>query len=134
MSDVYLNDDLFYVFYDGACSVCSREIAWMRRRSERENVSSIVWMDIAAQDFDAQKYGRTFEDFYSRMHVYSHGEFFVAMDAVRELYCKLGMGKYVAWTKLPFLRSFCNIAYAIFAYFRPRFTKCSVKNGSCHIK
>jgi predicted DCC family thiol-disulfide oxidoreductase YuxK len=42
------------VFYDGACPLCSREVAHYRRRDIH---SAIAWIDIAQPSFKAASYG-----------------------------------------------------------------------------
>jgi predicted DCC family thiol-disulfide oxidoreductase YuxK len=54
------------VFFDGACPICSREIAWGRRR---DRSSRIEWIDIAGADFRAEAYGLDGRRIHEVMHV-----------------------------------------------------------------
>lgn len=53
------------VFFDGACPICSREIAWGRRR---DRFSRIEWIDIAGADFRAEAYGLDARRIHEVMH------------------------------------------------------------------
>ncbi len=54
------------VYYDGACPVCSREVAFYRRRSGAEH---IAWIDAATCDASDLGPGLIREDALGRLHV-----------------------------------------------------------------
>jgi len=108
------------VFYDGACPLCRREVAWLRRRDRKETVSFI---DIAAPDFDPTPLGKTHSALMAKMHVRTpDGTWRQGMEAFRRLYAAVGLGWLLAPTRLPLLRELADKAYALFARNRLRCT------------
>jgi predicted DCC family thiol-disulfide oxidoreductase YuxK len=53
------------VFFDGACPLCSREIAALRRLDRRHRIR---FTDITAPGFDAPSLGRSMDDLMGRIH------------------------------------------------------------------
>ena len=51
MSDIYP----LTLLYDGDCAICRFEIAWLKRRDHR---GRLRFVDIAAADLDARRWGR----------------------------------------------------------------------------
>lgn len=54
------------VFYDGACSLCAREIAHYRRRHGAERLK---WIDISDDRATLERYGLDYETAMARLHV-----------------------------------------------------------------
>ena len=118
------------VFFDGGCSVCSKEIRWLRKKAHKKGLESQVqWVDIAASGFDPKEYGeeKTLEDFMKVFHVHDGTEMHQAMDAVRALYRFLGMGVWLNWSAYFPFRLFVDLCYHAFARFRPRGSSTSCK-------
>ncbi len=67
------------VFYDGACSVCAREMAHYRKL---DRAGQLQFVDISEPGFAPEEYGKTREQFMARMHVMdAGGSFFFGVDA-----------------------------------------------------
>jgi len=116
------------VFFDGACPLCSREMAALARRDRR---GQIEFIDIAAPDFDAAAWGREPSQLMAAMHVrLPDGRWAIGADAFRQLYGLLGFGWIVALTRVPGIRQAVDAGYRVFARNRTRLTgRCSVDGG-----
>jgi predicted DCC family thiol-disulfide oxidoreductase YuxK len=53
------------LFYDGACPLCAREVAFIRKLDRRRK---IALTDIAAPDFDPAPLGKEFAILMARIH------------------------------------------------------------------
>jgi len=79
--------------------------------------------DIAAADFDASLYGRTFEQLMGTIHgVLPDGRLVTGMEVFRRAYAAVGLGWLLAPTGWPVLKSFFDFAYKLFAQNRLRLT------------
>jgi predicted DCC family thiol-disulfide oxidoreductase YuxK len=58
------------VFYDGSCIVCSAEMAAYMRKSHE---GRLLFIDVAAPDFNQGKYGITLAEFMYEIHVIDRG-------------------------------------------------------------
>ena len=99
------------LLYDGACPICVFE---MKRLEGLDRRKRLAYRDIAAPDFDAARYGTTFEAMMGRMHA-AVGRVLVGMDAIRAAYTAVGLGWVLAPTRLPWLRALADHAYVWFA-------------------
>jgi demethoxyubiquinone hydroxylase (CLK1/Coq7/Cat5 family) len=87
------------VYFDGACPVCSREIAHYRRSAGAESIS---WVDAAASDPVALGPGLTREAALARMHVRRHdGSLVSGAAAFAALWSRMPqyawLGRVAAW-------------------------------------
>ena len=106
------------VFFDGACPLCSREMAMLARRDRR---GEIEFIDIAAPGFDAARWGREPAELMAAMHVrLPDGSWAIGVEAFRRIYGLLGFGPLVALSRLPGLRQVLDAAYRVFARHRTR--------------
>src|SRR4051812_39261516 len=55
------------LYYDGLCHLCSREVAYYRRRAAGD--PSVVFLDIAAPGFDPAAHGLDAAAIHREMHV-----------------------------------------------------------------
>ena len=120
------------VFYDGDCPLCSREIKHLKHKAQKRMIFSILFVDIAASDFQPELHGRSMEQFMGELHVYRQGEFLLGMAAVRALYEHLGMGKWMSWTAVPVIKPICDASYKVFARLRPRLNRGNRCLSSCN--
>lgn len=108
------------VFYDGACPLCMREIAMLRRRDRR---GRIRFTDIADAAFDAHAYGKTHDELMAKMHGrLPDGTWVQGVEVFRRLYVAVGFAWLVAPTRLPLISHALDWGYAIFARNRLRWT------------
>lgn len=116
------------VFFDGACPLCSREMAALARRDRR---GRIEFIDIAAPGFEAAAWGPEPSQFMAAMHVrLPDGRWAIGADAFRHVYGLLGFGWIVALTRVPGIRQAVDAGYRVFARNRTRLTgRCSVDGG-----
>lgn len=117
---------------DGACPLCRREGAWLRRLDRGRNRLRLA--DISAAEFDPAAYGLTSDAVAARMHaVLPDGAVVTGMEAFRRAYAAVGWGWLLAPTGWPLLRPLCNAGYAWFARNRHRLTgRAGVCNaGAC---
>ena len=109
------------VLYDGDCPLCVREIEMLRRR-DPEGLRA-GFEDIAAEGFDAARYGRTHGELMARIHgVLPSGELVEGVEVFRRVYAAVGLGWLVAPTGWPLLRPVFDAMYRLFARNRLRIT------------
>ncbi len=102
------------VLYDGGCPLCMREIRALRRLDRGRG--RISFEDIAAQGFDPAAYGVSHETLMSRIHgVLPDGTLIEGVEVFCPLYTAVGLGWLVAAPRWPFLRTFSEAAYRVFA-------------------
>ncbi|GEJ58937.1 thiol-disulfide oxidoreductase DCC family protein [Anaeromyxobacter diazotrophicus] len=112
------------VFYDGACPVCSREMAAVRRRDRR---GRIRFADFTAEGFDPAAVGVTREALMDRIHArLPDGSLVEGVEVFRRIYAAIGFGPLVALTRLPGVAHLLDVGYRLFARNRLRLT------GRCH--
>jgi predicted DCC family thiol-disulfide oxidoreductase YuxK len=119
-ADERTTDPELQVFFDGACPLCRREIGWLKRRDRNQRV---VFMDIAAGDFDPREVGKTQRELMESFHARRpDGTWLTGVTAFERLYASVGLG-FVFWpTRLPGIRQLATAAYALFAANRLAFT------------
>lgn len=106
------------IFYDGACGVCSKEMAHYRKVADQR----IRFVDIAADDFNAEDYGRSSDDFQRELHACdADGCFYTGVEAFRKLWEALPSPFYPLLSLtvgLPGVNFAARTGYAIFARYR----------------
>ncbi len=113
------------VFFDGACPLCAREVAWLRRLDAG---GAIAFTDIAAPDFDAvPQTGRSHDELMARIHARlidgtPVGTWVEGVEVFRQLYGAVGFGRLVALSRLPGVRQAFDAGYRWFARNRLRLT------------
>lgn len=127
---------LFQVFYDGACYLCSKEINHYRGK---ETTVPFEYIDISAPDFKAEAYGLTNDRVQLEMHVKCEEgslktgvEAFLAIWQRMPAYQKFAWALDRAWVK-PVLR----VGYFAFARVRPYLPKrkgIHCETGTCGVK
>jgi predicted DCC family thiol-disulfide oxidoreductase YuxK len=123
----------FKLLYDGECPLCLREVRMMEKLNRK---GRLVLEDIAAPDFDASRYGRTFEELMGSIHgVLPDGRIVTGMEVFRRAYAAVGLGALVAPTGWPGLKPAFDRLYTVFARNRLRLTGRSevCANGRCAI-
>ena len=119
------------IFYDGACSVCSREMEHYRKVADQR----VLFVDIAAVDFNAEVYGRSSDDFQRELHVCdADGCFYTGVEAFRKLWQALPSPFYPLLSLtvgLPGVNLAARTGYAIFARYR-HWLPSSKKNACTH--
>lgn len=119
------------VFFDGACPLCRREIALLRRLDGGR--SRIRFTDIDAPGFDPTPIGQTRAELMARIYGrLPDGSLVTGVEVFRRLYAAVGFGPLVALTRLPGIRQVLDAAYAVFAKNRLRLTgRCT--NETCEV-
>lgn len=95
------------VIYNGACPICSREIAVYKRRTG----DAVSYVDLNA--VDVARYGLTKEQAAQSFHMVVDGEMLEGLAAFRALWaCTRGF-RWLAWlTGLPVVRPLAGAVYA----------------------
>jgi predicted DCC family thiol-disulfide oxidoreductase YuxK len=122
------------VLYDGACTLCSREIRLLERRDRGRG--RIRFEDIADPSFDAGAYGLQPREVVARIHgVLPDGTVVRGMEVFRRAYAAVGLGWLLAPTGWRLLRPLTDLAYRIFARNRLRLTgrPRTCREGQCRI-
>ena len=108
------------LLYDGACPLCSREVATLRRR---DRAGRIALTDIAAPGFDPGRYGLDRDRVMRRIHgVLPDGRVVEGMEVFRRAYAAVGLGWLVAPSRWPGIGRLFDRAYEVFARNRLRWT------------
>jgi len=115
-------------YFDGACPLCVREMALLRRL---DRGGRIRFVDIAAPGFDAAATGIPWQDLMDRIHGrLPDGRVVEGVEVFRRIYAALGWPRLVAATRLPGVRQALDVAYRLFARNRLRLTgRCD--DGAC---
>ncbi|TLM65912.1 MAG: DUF393 domain-containing protein [Deltaproteobacteria bacterium] len=111
-----------HILYDGACPVCSREIAYYRRldRSAR-----LVPVDISAPDFDPHRYGVPLAALMAELHaVDRRGAVYRGVGAFIAIWQAFPERRSCRWlaaiVSLPVVNGLARLGYRWFARVRPR--------------
>jgi predicted DCC family thiol-disulfide oxidoreductase YuxK len=119
------------VFFDGACPLCRREVAMLKRWDRH---GRIIATDIAAPDFDPHPTGRTWDELMARIHGrLPNGDIIEGVEVFRRLYSAIGLGWLVSVTRWPGIRSVMDLGYRIFARNRLRLTGRCDANSACRL-
>lgn len=107
------------VFYDGACSVCAREIHHYKSKDRHDR---LILVDISKEDFEPAAYGKTMEEFMAQMHVRDgQGVYFLGVDAFPALWRALP-GRlfpfFAGVVTLPGIHFLARLGYRLFARYR----------------
>lgn len=106
------------LLYDGACPICRREAAWLRRADRRGRLELV---DISVPNFDPTRFGLSHEAVQGALHAIGpNGRIVRGMDAVRAAYRAVGWGWLAAPTGWPLLRPVFDRLYRAFARNRLR--------------
>lgn len=117
------------VFYDGACPLCVKEIAFLRRLDRERRIR---FTDIAAADFDADAIGLPYDTLMRRIHArLPDGTIIEGVEVFRRLYGAVGWDALVSLTRLPGIAQTLDWAYERFAANRLRWTGRCDPGGSC---
>lgn len=106
------------VYYDGACQVCSREIALYQKAKGHE---TIRFVDICAAGFDAVKEGLDPVEVHRSFHARSaDGTLYQGVPAFIAIWQTLpGFQWLASCTKVPGVKPLMNLGYIVFAKIRP---------------
>jgi predicted DCC family thiol-disulfide oxidoreductase YuxK len=115
------NDTEIETFYDGDCSICSREVEWLRGK---DSEGRIRFTDIAAPDFDAPRDAgipieRLQDCIQARL---ANGEVIEGAEVFRHLYEIVGYPRLVRLTRLPVFSRVVDAGYRLFTKGRLFFT------------
>lgn len=119
-------------FYDGDCSLCSREVRFLQRHNR---AGKIRFTNIADPRFSAESYGKTSDELMAEMHGrLPNGEWVRGVEVFRRLYAAIGFGWLVWPTRIPVISHITELGYRIFARNRLRLTgRCDITRGECTI-
>ena len=116
-------------FYDGACPLCTREVAFVRRRDRERRIR---FTDFTADGFDPAAIGVTREALMARMHGrLPDGTLVAGVEVFRRMYAAIGWSRLVAISRWPVVRTLCDRIYALFARHRLRITGRCATDGEC---
>lgn len=120
------------VFYDEDCPLCKREVQLIRYM---DRLNKILFTNIADPEFDAQKYGKTFDELMDEIHARLPDSRWVrGVEVFRKIYTIVGFRWLVFFTRLPGLSHLLELFYRIFARNRLRLTgRCNHQNSVCDI-
>jgi predicted DCC family thiol-disulfide oxidoreductase YuxK len=108
------------VFFDGACPICAREIALMKRLDRRRQLD---FCDFSAQEYDVACRGFLTEDLGTVIHArWADGSVITGVDVFRAMWEAVGLGFLARFSRLALVEPLVLNAYAWFARNRLRLT------------
>jgi predicted DCC family thiol-disulfide oxidoreductase YuxK len=115
------------LLFDGACPLCRREAAALRRLDRGRG--RIRFEDISDPAFDPTAYGLRADEVKARIHgVLPDGRVVEGVEVFRRAYGAVGLGWLLGPTRWPGLRQLADAAYRSFARNRLRLTG---RAGTC---
>ncbi len=104
------------LFYDGACPICQRQVAFLKRR---DTEGCLRFTDITAPGFvpDGKRYEALLASVHARL---PNGTYIEGIEVFRRVYAALGYRRRVAISRWPGIRALLDVAYRTFARHRPR--------------
>lgn len=124
----------FTILIDGACPLCVRESRYMAKLDGGRGLLAIV--DIAKPEFDASRYGKTFDEVMGSIHgVMPDGKVITGVEVFRQAYGAVGRGWMLNWTALPGVRWVADRVYVVFAWVRLRLPgrRAACEGGTCRV-
>lgn len=122
------------VFYDGHCPIC---VAAMQRAAAADQRQAVQFINIAAADFDPQRYGASLAAMRRELHVLLPSQtLLVGIPAIHALYQATGRGWRTGWLTLPGIRRLAAPAYRCLAHHRYRLSRLLGRapcQGTCRI-
>jgi predicted DCC family thiol-disulfide oxidoreductase YuxK len=113
-----MNRPVLTLFYDGLCPLCSREVAYFRRRLAGD--ADIRFLDITEAGFDARSHGLDPQTVQRWMHVKVGEEIRVGLDAFVAVWQRTpGFGWLARLAGLRGIRGVMAAGYRLFAILRP---------------
>lgn len=106
------------IYFDGACPICSKEVAFYRKYSDRK----AEWIDVSILSNDETINGKSRDDLLAIMHIrQENGQWLTAIDAFAAMWQLVPFLRPFAWvfTVLP-LKPFWMLAYKLFLKYRNR--------------
>jgi len=108
------------VFFDGACPICDREIALMKRLDRRRRLE---FCDFSAQEYDAASSGFATADLGAVIHArWADGSIITGVEVFRAMWEAVGLGFLARLSRLSLVEPLVLNAYAWFARNRLRLT------------
>jgi predicted DCC family thiol-disulfide oxidoreductase YuxK len=122
------------VFFDGACPICSREIALMKRMDQQRQLE---FNDFSAVDYDAASIDISPAKLVRIIHArWADGRVISGVEVFRAMWEAVGLGMLARLSRLSLLEPMVLRAYAWFARNRLRLTgrSNSCPAGACNLK
>jgi predicted DCC family thiol-disulfide oxidoreductase YuxK len=108
------------VFFDGACPICEREIALMRRLDRRRQLE---FFDFSVQEYDAASSGFAAADLGAVIHArWADGSVITGVEVFRAMWEAVGLGVLARLSRLSLVEPLVLRVYAWFARNRMRLT------------
>ncbi|KAF8072696.1 hypothetical protein HT031_000356 [Scenedesmus sp. PABB004] len=110
------------MLYDGECSLCMKEVNFLRARDAARG--AIDFVDIAAPGYDAAAHaGITYAQAMERIHaILPDGTIVRDVEVFRRLYDAVGLGWVYGATKNEAVLAAANAAYSVWARWRTQLT------------
>ena len=122
------------VFFDGACPICAREIALIKRLDRKRQ---LAFCDFSCPDYDAVSIGFAPSELGRVIHArWADGSVITGVDVFRAMWEAVGLGLLAKLSRLTFVEPLVLKAYAWFARNRLQLTGClnSCPGGACDLK
>ena len=108
------------VFFDGACPICAREIALMKRLDRRRQME---FCDFSTQEYDPASSGFAAADLGTVIHArWADGSVITGVEVFRAMWEAVGLGVLAKLSRLSLIEPLVVRAYAWFARNRLRLT------------
>ncbi len=129
------------LYFDGACPLCSREVAFLRRRS---TAAKLILIDIDGDNFDPSPLGLTIEQLRSCLYArFANDQWVTGLDATLWSWRAAGVGIWTAPLAWRPLRPVLSVFYRLFCLLRPSLAwlphpkggqRCKGEESKCHVR
>jgi predicted DCC family thiol-disulfide oxidoreductase YuxK len=127
-----IQDTEIEVFYDGACPLCRREIAWIRKLDRRDRIQ---FTDIASEDFQSASVGKSHDELMAKMHGrLPTGEIITGVEVFRRMYDAVGFRTLANISRWPILRQILDVGYRLFARLRLKLPRSRCADQPCSLR
>lgn len=127
--DIHNTSPAVTLYYDQACPICGREIAFLKTLTTPGKVD---YVDISSDSFSAEAHGKDYETLMNEIHAKDqNGNWLIGMNAFRAVYRFTPYSYLLEMTKLPVLKQFFDLCYVLFA--RNRLWLTGEKSNTCTI-
>lgn len=109
----------FQIYYDGECSICRGEAAWLRRLDRGRGL--LLLTDMTEPDFDASVHGIDMDAAMRSIHgKWRDGRIVTGVEVFQAAYSTVGLGWFLVPLSWKPLKPLADFAYRVFAKYRLR--------------
>lgn len=126
---MYIEKTRFTLFYDGACPLCAREIAHLKRLDTQQHIK---FEDVNQTHFSTRYPWLPREQALQILHGRTgDGEIVRGLDVTVAAWSLVGRKHWVAWLRWPLIKPLTDFAYRLFAKHRHLVARLLTRDKTC---